>query len=147
MNEKIITTEINAALKSGDKVKVSVFRMLLSDVKNLRIEKRVKELDEKDTLTAMKKMVKRYKDSIEQFKQAGRDDLVEKETGELDVLLAYMPKEMSEDEIKRIVDEAIDEVGAKTMADMGSVMKIIQERTSGRADGKIVSQMVKDKLI
>jgi len=116
-------------------------------VKNLRIEKRVKELDEKDTLTAMKKMVKRYKDSIEQFKQAGRDDLVEKETGELDVLLAYMPKEMSEDEIKRIVDEAIDEVGAKTMADMGSVMKIIQERTSGRADGKIVSQMVKDKLI
>lgn len=146
MNEKVITTEINAALKSGDKVKVSVFRMLLSDVKNLRIEKRVKELDEKDTLTAMKRMVKRYKDSIEQFKQAGRADLVDKETGELEVLLAYMPQEMDEEEIKLIVNEAIDEVGAKTMSDMGSVMKIIQERTSGRADGKIVSQMVKNKL-
>jgi len=146
MNENNIVEELKKALKSGDKIKVSVLRMLISDLKNKKINDRIKELSEDQVLGIMRKRMKMHKESIGLFKEAGREDLVGKEEQEAGVLQEYMPEEMSEKETKRIVSAVIEEIDAKTMKDMGRVMKEVQERSSGRADGKIVSRIVKDIL-
>ncbi|MCK5451077.1 MAG: GatB/YqeY domain-containing protein [Candidatus Omnitrophica bacterium] len=146
MLESKITEDIKTAMKSGEKIKVLVLRMFVSELKNKKIADKVKELDDKEVIGVMRKMAKRYVDSIDQFKKAGREDLVEKETIEFKVLKEYLPVEMEEDELTRIVEDVIRELGASSSQDMGGVMKNVLERVGGRADGKMVSGIVKEKL-
>ncbi|MFH1837673.1 MAG: GatB/YqeY domain-containing protein [Candidatus Omnitrophota bacterium] len=146
MNEIKIMEELKTALKGGDKVKVSVIRMLISEIKNKKIAEKVKELNDDQILGIMRKTIKKHEESIDQFGKAGREDLVEKETREANILKGYMPEEMSEEEISKIVAQEIEEVDAKSMKDMGRVIKAVLDKTSGRADGKIVSVLVKNKL-
>ncbi|MBU1084571.1 MAG: GatB/YqeY domain-containing protein [Candidatus Omnitrophota bacterium] len=146
MNENKIIVDMKDAMKAGNKVKVSVLRMLMSDIKNKRIEEKVKELSEEQLFAVMRRMDKRYKESIDQFKAAGREDLVNKESSEAGILKEYMPEELSEEDLEKVVGEVIKDTGAVSMKDMGQVMKVVLERTSGRADGSAVSRIVKGKL-
>ncbi|MEA3489068.1 MAG: GatB/YqeY domain-containing protein [Candidatus Omnitrophota bacterium] len=146
MLEKEITEAVKQALKAGEKVKLSALRMLISEIKNKKIADRVETLDDEKVIGIVRKMVRRHKESIEQFKQGGREDLVDKEAAELAVIEEYMPDELSEDEISRIISEVIEKTGAVSPKDMGAVMGAVMDRVKGRANGKIISRMVQEKL-
>ncbi len=146
MLEKDLQGALNDALKKGQKTRVSVIRMLLSEIKNKKIADRVKELDDAKVIGLVQKMVRQHKESIEQFKQGNRQDLVDKETEELKVLEGYLPEEISREELERIISQVIEKTGAGTMKDMGSVMGQVMGLVQGRADGKLISEIVKEKL-
>lgn len=135
-------SEMKAALKQGDAVKLSVMRMLVSAVRQVQIDKNVKSLDDAEVLQILKRQIKQRRDSIEQFVKGGRQDLADKETVELKVLETYMPAQMSEEELSAIVKAAIAESAAKTKADAGKVMKLVMEKAKGKCDGKLVNQLV-----
>ena len=141
MNEQIIT-----AMKDGDKVTISTLRMAVSEIKNKKIEDRVKELSDEKVISVLQKMVKKYKESIDQFQKGNRQDLVDKETEEMEVLLKFLPEAMSSEEMERLVCEAIVQTGASAIKDMGKVMGLVLSLSKGRADGKTVSELVKQKL-
>lgn len=126
--------------------KLSVLRFLQAAIKNKEIDLRPNEITEEDVLSVIKKSVKQRKDSIEQYQSAGRQDLVSKEESELKYIEAYLPAQMSEDKIKEIVDVVVSELSADSMKQMGAVMKEVLIRTSGAADNKVVSQLVKERL-
>lgn len=148
MSENDIIQDLKQALKSGDKVKLSVLRMLVSEIKNKKIADRTqeKELEETKIVSLVQKMVRQHEESIEKFKEGDRQDLVDKETAELNILKGYMPEPLSEEELARIVAESIERTGAVSAKDMGKVMGDVLGRAAGRADGKIVSRIVKEKL-
>ncbi|MGB2600755.1 MAG: GatB/YqeY domain-containing protein [Candidatus Omnitrophota bacterium] len=147
MLEKKIAEELNQALKSGEKVKVSVLRMVISEIKNKKIADRVKEELEDDKIVGViQKMARQHKESIEQFKQGDRQDLVDKEAEELKILEKYLPEQISEEELVKIISESIEKTGASSARDIGKVMGDVLGRVAGRADGKIVSKIVKEKL-
>ena len=118
--ENKISEELIKALKSGDKLGTSVLRMLISKLKNKKIEEKVKDLSDEKVLSVIKKMAKQYKESIAQFKMGNRDDLVKKEENELKVISRYLPEEMSKEEIEKIVLEIITETGASSSSGPGS---------------------------
>jgi len=140
-----ITTGIKQAMKGGDKARLQTLRFLLSAVKNKEIEKR-EELSDVEILQVISTSVKQHKDSIEQFRKGGRDDLANREEAELEVLKGFMPPQLSEDEIKGVVAAAAQETGAATMKDMGGLMKAVMAKLKGKADGKLVQEMVKQRL-
>lgn len=133
------------ALKSKDEIKVSTLRLVLSAIHNLEIAKQREATDE-DALAVLSGLAKQHKDSIAQFQTGGRADLVEKEQRELAILREYLPAQLTESELRQIVDEAIADAGAKTAADFGAVMKVLMPKVKNRASGAMVSQMVKEKL-
>ena len=141
-----ILSDMKKAMKSQEKEKVSVLRMLLSSIKNKEIQSRPKELTDQDTLMVLKKMSRQLKESIEHFQKGDRQDLVEKEKEELSIVSFYLPEEMGEGEIKKLVQESIRELGASSVKDMGSVMKSVLAKTNNNADNKKVSQIVKSLL-
>ncbi len=147
MTEKEIQDALKQALKSGDKTAKSALRMFVSEIKYKKIEDLIKgEIPEEKMAGVLNKMMKRYKESIEQFGAGGRQDLVDKEKAEMEVLAKYLPAQLSDGEIAKIVAEAIAESGASSIKDMGKVMKLALERVKGRADGSLVSKLVKEKL-
>ena len=146
MLEKDIQETIKQALKSGQKLKVSVLRMLISEIKNKKIADRAEELDDEKVIGLIRKMARQHKESIEKFKQGNREDLVKKETDELALLEEYLPEQISEEELGRVVSESIEHSGATSLKDMGAVMSGVMGRVKGRADGKSVSKMVTEKL-
>ncbi len=133
------------ALRSGDKLRVSVIRLLMALIKNREVEKRA-PLTDAEVLQAIVSSCKQRQDSIEQYRQGGREDLVEKESAELDVLQSYLPKALTPDELRSMVQEAIGEVQASSVKDMGKVMGVLMPKVTGRADGKIVSTLVREAL-
>lgn len=139
---------MKAAMRSKDAVALGTIRMLKSSIKNAAIEKggADAELDDAEITAVIRKEVKKRQDSIEQYEAAGRAELADKEKAEIEVLNGYLPEPLSEDEIGEIVDAAIAEVGATSRKEMGQVMKIVQDKTAGRADGKTLSQAVMAKL-
>jgi uncharacterized protein YqeY len=141
-----ISNDIKTAMKAKEADKLSALRMLQSAFKNREIELRPAEMSEDDCIAVIKKLVKQRKESIEQFGAAGRQDLVDNETKELKTLEAYLPAQMSREQIEKFVTEAISETGAKTAKEMGMVMKAVQAKTAGQADNKIVSELIKSKL-
>ena len=141
-----INKDLVEAMKVNNQTKVSTLRMLNSAIKNAAIAKRPTELDEADILSIIAKQVKQHIESIEQFKKGSRQDLVDKETLELEILNSYMPKQMNDGEITKIVQEAIIEVNAKGKQDMGKVMKAVLPKTKGLADNKLVSSIVARSL-
>ncbi|MBD3425940.1 MAG: GatB/YqeY domain-containing protein [Candidatus Omnitrophica bacterium] len=146
MLEKKITEDLAAALKAKDKTKVSVLRMVLSEIKNKKIAERVDQLGDQQVISVIQKMARKHKESIEQFKKGERQDLVDKESAEMKVLDEYLPEQLPEEELIGIINEAIDKTGASSPRDMGKVMGEVLGRVSGRADGKTVSRIVKEKL-
>ena len=143
-----ITEDMKTAMREKNTVALNTIRMLKSSIKNAAIEKggADAELTDTEIVAVIRKEVKKRQDSIEQYEAAGRDELADQEKTEIGVLEGYLPKPLSDEEIEKIVDEAIAEVGATSRKEMGQVMKLVQERTGGRADGKTLSQAVMGKL-
>ncbi len=141
-----ITADIKSAMLAKDSVKLNTLRFLQSAIKNKEIDSRPNPITADDVMGVIKKLVKQRKESIEQFSGAGRNDLADQESAELKVLEAYMPAQMGQAEVEKIVNDVIVAVGAKSVKDMGSVMKETQARTAGQADGKMISEIIKAKL-
>ncbi|NRB75520.1 MAG: GatB/YqeY domain-containing protein [Verrucomicrobiales bacterium] len=143
-----ITEDMKTAMREKNTVALNTVRMLKSAIKNAAIEKggADAELTDTEVMAVVRKEVKKRQDSIEQYEAAGRDELADQEKAEIEVLNGYLPEPLSEEEIASIVEAAIAEVGATSRKEMGQVMKIVQEKTAGRADGKTLSQAVMSKL-
>jgi hypothetical protein len=133
------------AMKSRDALRLSAIRMLLSSVKNREIELR-RELGETEITETIVTLCKQRRESIRLFKEAGRQDLVDKEEAELALLMDFLPQQLTREEIESLVDKVITETAATSGKDMGKVMKALQPLVSGRADGKLVSEVVKERL-
>ncbi|MFH1799133.1 MAG: GatB/YqeY domain-containing protein [Candidatus Omnitrophota bacterium] len=146
MLEKTIQDEVIKALKGGDKTRLSILRMLVAEIKNKKIADKTKDLDDEKVLSLVQKMIRQHKESIEKFAQGKRDDLVRKEEEELKILEEYLPEQISEEELIKIVNEAVKQAGAVSPKDMGRVMAIVMARVGGRADGRLISQKVKESL-
>jgi uncharacterized protein YqeY len=141
-----IQSDIAEAMRSKDSLKLGVLRMMKTAVMNKKVEK-MKELDEPEVLAVFNTLVKQRKDSIDQFRKGGREELAQKEEAEIRVIESYLPAAASDDDVARAIEEAIKETGAAAMKDMGKVMKATQARLAGKTvDGARVSQMVKEKL-
>ena len=143
--KKRIDQNMKEALKSKDSVRLGVLRMLKSEIRYREIDKG-SELTDDDVISVLSSAIKRRKDSIQQFEKGGRDDLVSKEKQELAVVTEYMPRQLSPEELSQIVSQAISEEGATGPSDLGKVMKLIMSKVRGRADGKLVNQMVSSQL-
>jgi len=137
--------DLKYALKTSERSKVSVIRMVKAMVKNVQIEKG-RELTDEEILSVLSTMAKQRRESIEQFKKGGRADLVQNEEQELSILQSYMPQQLTHDEIERMIRDAIRESSAADTQDMGKVMRILMPRIKGIADGKYVNQRVKELL-
>lgn len=140
-----IAEDVTKAMKEGDKLKTNALRMALSAIKYIEIEKK-RELIDEETIGVLSTLSKQRKESIEQFKKGNRPDLVEKEEKELAIITAYLPEQISEDELLKIVKEAAAECGAVGPSDIGKLMKVLMPKVKGRADGKVVQDMVKKAL-
>lgn len=140
-----LTSDMKAALRAGDKVTLGTVRMALAAVKQREIDDR-KPLSDSDAIAVLDKMVKQRRESIDQFSQAGRTDLAEREQRELDVLQRYLPQPLSDSEIDALIEHVLVETGANSMKDMGRVMASLKEPLAGRADMAAVSAKVKAKL-
>ena len=140
-----LQADMKAALKGGEKERLKVVRMVLAAIKQQEIDQRI-ELDDAALLGVVTKMVKQRRDSITQFNQGGRADLAATEEAEIAVLEAYLPEQLSADEIDALIDAAITSTGASSMRDMGKVMGILKQKLEGRADLGAVSGKVKSKL-
>lgn len=145
IREKIMN-DMKSAMRDKDQVKLDTIRGLQSAIKNREIEARPEAITADDVLGVIKKLVKQRKESIEQFKTANRQDLVDKESSELKVLETYLPAQMSKEQIEAVVTATIAEVGAKSIKEMGAVMKAVSAKTAGSADNKLVSEIIKAKL-
>ena len=141
-----LTSDMKTAMREKDQVKLDTIRFLQAAIKNREIECRPNPITADEILAVVKKLVKQRKESIEQFQAASRQDLVDKEAGELKILEAYLPSQMSKEQIEAIVVAVIAELKATTVKDMGNVMKAVQAKTQGAADNKIVSEVIKAKL-
>ena len=140
-----LTAEMKEAMKSRDTVRLSAIRMVLSTVKNRDIELR-RQLDDREITEAIVSLCKQRRESIRLFKEAGRQELVDKEEAELAIMQEFLPQQLTREELESLVDKAIAETSASGGKDMGKVMKALQPAVSGRADGKLVSEVVKQKL-
>ena len=143
--KQLITDDMKLAMKAQDKPALKAIRMILGAVKQKEIDERI-ELDDNQVMAVIQKMVKQRKDSISQFSDAGRTDLVEVEEAELLIINNYMPKQLSQDEIEAAVVKAISDTGADSMKDMGKLMGILKGQLDGKADMGQVSQLIKSKL-
>ncbi len=140
-----LDADLKAAMKDRETLKLSVVRMVKSAVKYREIEV-MKPLDDPGIQGVIVSEIKRRRDSVEQYKAGNRQDLVDKEEAEIAILQGYLPQPLSEKELSAKVDEAIARVGAKGPKDMGAVMKALLPEVQGRAEGKVVSEMVKQRL-
>jgi uncharacterized protein YqeY len=146
MLEEKVLNDYKEAMKNKDTVKSSTLSFLRAEMMNVGIEKRKKALDDNEVIAVIKKQIKQHQDSIEQFGKGSRQDLVDKETKELGILKSYLPPELPIDEIKKIIEEAITITDAQGMKDMGKVMKEANAKIAGRAEGKLVSDLVRERL-
>jgi uncharacterized protein YqeY len=140
-----LTEDLKSALRSGDKLRTSVIRLLTALIKNREVEKRG-PLTDAEALQAVSASCKQRQEAIEQYRQGGRQDLVDKETAELAILQSYLPAALSPDELQTLVQEAIRNSQASSPREMGKVMALLMPKVTGRADGKVVSTLVREML-
>jgi hypothetical protein len=140
-----ITDEMKTAMRSGDKDRLGLIRMLQAAIKQREVDERI-TLDDTQTLSVIEKMIKQRRESVVQFEAGGRADLVAKEVAEIDVLSAYLPAQLSAAELDALVQEAITATGATSVKDMGKVMGIVKGKAAGRADMGAVGARVKALL-
>jgi len=141
-----IFEDYKEAMKSRDALKSSVLSFLRADMLNLATAKKKDKLDDAEIITVIKKQIKQRQDSIEQFTKGGRVEAAEKEKKEAEILKKYLPAEMPVEEIKRLIEEAVAATGASSMKDMGRLMKELAPKIAGEADGKLVSDLVRQRL-
>lgn len=137
--------DMKTAMREKDSLRLNTVRMLIADLKNREIDKRA-PLDESEVVDALVSTVKKRKDVIAEARAAGRADVAEREEAELKLVEVYLPQGLSEAEIKALVDAAVAESGAKSPQEMGKVMKILMPQVKGKADGKLVNDLVKARL-
>ncbi|HIZ70672.1 MAG TPA: GatB/YqeY domain-containing protein [Candidatus Atopostipes pullistercoris] len=140
-----LNEDMKAAMKAKEKERLTTIRMVKAALQNEKIAKG-RELTPDEEITILSREKKQRMDSYEEFSKAGREDLVEKLEKELEVVNQYLPEQLSDDEVRSIVKETIDEVGAESMKDMGKVMTNIMPKVAGAADGSKINQMVKEEL-
>ncbi len=140
-----LQSDMKSSMKSGDKGRLGVVRLILSAIKQVEVDERI-ELDDSRIIAVLDKMAKQRRESIAQFEQAGRDDLRAIEVAELDIIQTYLPQALSEDEINALVEESITSTGAASIKDMGKVMGLLKPQLQGRADMGKVSQLIKSRL-
>ncbi|WP_054956667.1 GatB/YqeY domain-containing protein [Paenibacillus dakarensis] len=140
-----LNEDMKQAMKSKDKFKLSTIRMVRSTIKNLEIDLK-RSLDDNEVLDIIGREIKQRKDALQEFEKAGREDLAADAKAEIEILSAYLPEQLSEEEIKVIVQQTIQETGASSKAEMGKVMSALMPKVKGRADGKLVNQVVQQFL-
>ena len=145
MLKEKLQQEMKDALKSGNSQKRTLLGMVLAAIKNKEIEKRG-ELGDDDIVAFISSEINKRKDAIEQYKKGGRPELAEQEKREMDILMDYMPEQMTEGQIRDEVKKAIAETGAKDIKEMGKVIGAVMAKIKGKADGQMVSRMVKEEL-
>ena len=145
LKEKVLA-DLKTAMKEKDEVRLSSVRLLQAAIKNKEIELRPKEISDEDILAVAKKMSKQMKDSIEQYQNAGRQELVDKEKAQLVFIEEYLPKQMGREDLEKLIDQVIAEVKATSIKEMGAVIKGTMAKAAGAADGKLVSEIAKSKL-
>ena len=146
MIEEKILSDYKEAMKNRDGMRSSTLSFLRAKFSYEAIEKKKERLDDSDCVAVIKRLIKQHQDSIEQFTKGNRLDLAEKEKQELDVLKVYLPPEMPAEDIKKFIEEAIAATGAQGMKDMGKVIKEVKAKAGDGADGKVVSDLVKERL-
>jgi len=137
--------EMKAAMKSGNKDRLSTIRMLISEIKKVQIDTK-KELSDEEIIQILQRYVKQRKEALEQYKKANREDLAQKEEKEIQIVQEFLPQPLSEEELRKIIDETISQLNATSIKDMGKVIKAVMEKVKGRAEGSVVSSLVKEKL-
>ncbi|MBT8144281.1 MAG: GatB/YqeY domain-containing protein [Gammaproteobacteria bacterium] len=140
-----IQEDVKTAMRARDSEKLATLRMTTAAIKQREVDERI-ELDDAQVLTVIEKMVKQRRESIEQYRAGGRDELADKEASEIEVLKVYLPEPMSAAELEALVDKIVNETGASGMADMGRVMGQVKQQAAGRADMSQVSGLVKARL-
>lgn len=140
-----ISEDIKAAMRAQEKERTAAIRLILAAVKQKEVDDRI-ELDDEMMITLLDKLAKQRRESITQFSKADRADLIAQEEFELDIILSYLPAQLSEDEIQSLVEQAIGQSGAAKMSDMGRVMAILKPQLQGRADMALVSRLIKQRL-
>ena len=148
MTKQQLQNELKQSMLAKDSVRTSVLRMVISAIGYAEIQKGGAgyTATDEDVMAVIQKEAKQHRDSIEQFKNAGRNELVEKEEVELKILEKYMPAQMGEDEVRKLVVAAIEKSGATSAADMGKVMGVLMADVKGKADGGVVSKIVREEL-
>lgn len=140
-----LMNDMKDAMKNHEKDRLAVIRMVRGAIRQQEIDGQ-KELGDEDVIAVLSKEVKMRKDSMEEFKKGGREDLVEKTQAEIDVLMPYLPAQLSEEEVRELVKAAVEQTGAATAKDMGKVMGALMPKVKGRADGKMVNTIVRSFL-
>ena len=141
-----IQSDITVAMRNKDALRLSVLRMMKTAVKNKEVEK-MKPLDEPEVVGVFNSLVKQRKDSVEQFRKGGREELAQKEESEIKIIEEYLPAAASDDDVRKAIEDAVQETAASSMKDMGKVMKAAMARLAGKStDGARVSQIVKERL-
>ena len=143
-----LAKDMKAAMKSGDKMTLSVIRMIRSEIKNEEINRGGQgySLTDQEVIEVLARAAKQRRDSAKEYENAERMDLAEKEQRELIVIQKYMPEQLTEEELRNMVDEVIEEVGASSPKDIGKVMKVLMPKVKGRADGRLVNKIVTEVL-
>lgn len=144
--KKQLLTDLKVAMKAKDKVRKSTITLIRAAILQEEKDKQIDDLEDSDIEAIISKQYKQRKDSLKEFEKAGRDDLIEQTKAEMAIIEDYLPKQLSPDEIGTIVEDTIQEIGAESMKDMGKVMKAIMPKVKGKADGKVVNQIVREKL-
>ncbi len=140
-----LTEDMKAAMRSKDKPRLGVVRLVLAAIKQREVDERI-DLDDTQVLAVLDKMVKQRRDSVKQFEDAGRQELAEQESYEISVLQEYLPAALDEAELDALIAAAMDSAGAESMKDMGKVMAVLKPQVQGRADMGAVSQKIKQRL-
>ncbi|MFX3633679.1 MAG: GatB/YqeY domain-containing protein [Candidatus Pristimantibacillus sp.] len=140
-----LSDDMKQAMRNQDKFKLTQIRMIRASIKNLEIDLK-RPADDDDVVNILSREIKQRKDSLQEFSKAGRDDLVTDLTAEIEIISQYLPVQLTEEEIKAIVTQTIQELGASSKAEMGKVMGALLPKTKGRADGKLVNQIVQQFL-
>jgi uncharacterized protein YqeY len=143
--EERLLEEMKLAMKSNEKLKLSTIRMIRSALKNKEIDLR-KKLEDEDIVKVIQAMVRKGEESVDQFQTGGRMDLVEKEKSEIEIMKSFLPQPLSQEEILKIIDQSIQETQASSLKDLGKVMKSVMPKMGGKADGKLINQLVKERL-
>ena len=140
-----IQSDMYAAMKSGDKHKTGTLRVALSTLKDKKIEKR-EELTDVEAIKIIQNLVKQRKEAADIYKENGRNDLMQNENAELEILNAYLPQMMSEDDLRILVKKVVKETGSSSLSDIGKVMPQVMKQSAGKADGKMAQSIVRDLL-
>jgi len=143
---ELIPEDLKNALRNKNTFELSVLRMLQAALKNKEIDKRKEALTDEDVISVVGTEIKKRRDAAREFEKVNRPDAADQEKAEIEILMKYMPQQMSEDEIRDVVKKAVEDTQAESMQDIGKVMKVLMPQVKGKADGSIVNKIVKEAL-